>query len=236
MRQYFGEKKENNIIYLFSEDYNHIKNVLRMRSEEEVFVIFDKTKYLCKLNNDLKSVSILDEIEKLEIKNEIIFYIPITTEDKMDLVLQKGTELGVTKFVPTMYEYSKFKIDENKKNKKIERWKKIVKNASEQCQRIDIPVVEDIINTKNIEKCNGVNILCSLDKVNVKHISDVLTKENVYDTISVLYGPEGGISKMEEDFFESIGYIKTSLGSTILRTETVIIFVSSIIEYLKSGD
>ena len=135
MRQYFGEKKENNIIYLFSEDYNHIKNVLRMRSEEEVFVIFDKTKYLCKLNNDLKSVSILDEVEKLEIKNEIIFYIPITTEDKMDLVLQKGTELGVTKFVPTMYEYSKFKIDENKKNKKIERWKKIVKNASEQCQR-----------------------------------------------------------------------------------------------------
>ena len=80
-----------------------------------------------------------------------------------------------------------------------------------------------------------VNIICSLDKENVKHISEVLTRNNIYGTIAIVFGPEGGITKDEENILVDKGFIKTSLGNRVLRTETVIIFLTSIIEYLRYG-
>lgn len=236
MQQYFGIKKEKNVIILNDEDTNHIKNVMRMKTNDEILVVFNKKRYLGKLNEDFKSVRIINKEESKNKNNEIIFYVPIVQEDKMNLVLQKGTELGVTRFIPVEYEHCKFKIKSDQKAKKILRWNKIIKSACEQSHRLDIPKLENIITTKEIVKGEGVNIMCSLDKTDVKPVKQVLTTNNVYDTINVLYGPEGGFAKREEDFFESLGYTKTSLGDTILRTETVIIYVSSIILYLKSGE
>lgn len=236
MQQYFGEKKDKNKIYLFDEDINHIKNVMRLKVKEELLIVFDNTRYLCSLNDDYKSTEIIQELETNKNKNEYIVYIPLTVEEKMDLVFQKGTELGVTKFIPVEFENCKFKIKDNIKDKKLNRWRKIVKAASEQSHRFNIPKVNEITSVKNVKINSGVNIMCFLDKEGVKHIGKVLTPLNIHDTITLIYGPEGGISKSEEDYLESLGFIKTSLGNNILRTETVVIFVSSIIEYLKSGE
>ena len=93
--------------------------------------------------------------------------------------------------------------------------------------------MEGIINIKDLMVRENVNILCSLDKENVKSINKVLTTRNVCDTISIAFGPEGGLTKKEEDILVSKGFIKTSLGENVLRTETVIINVCSIINYLK---
>lgn len=235
MQQYFGIKKENHIIYFNNEDINHIKNVMRMKEKDEILMVYNNKRYLCNLNKDYLSATIIKEEENKEYESEIIFYIPIVPEDKMDFVLQKGTELGVTKFIPVEYDHCKFKINKEQKDKKLSRWNKIIKSASEQSHRINIPEIGNIISSRNIKKTNGVNIVCSLDKVNVKPIKYVLNEHNIYDTINVLYGPEGGLSKEEEKYFESIGYTKTSLGDTVLRTETVIVYVMSIILYLKSG-
>lgn len=235
MQQYFGIKKENNLIYFNSDDINHIKNVMRMKENDELLMVYDNKRYLCSLNKDYLNGTVIKELESIKSEYEIVFYIPVVTEDKMDFVLKKGTELGVTKFIPVEYDHCKFKIKKEQKEKKLTRWNKIIKSASEQSHRITIPELGDIISSKNIKKNNGVNIVCSLDKVNVKPIKYVLNEHNIYDTIYVLYGPEGGLSKEEEKYFESIGYIKTSLGDTVLRTETVIVYVMSIILYLKSG-
>lgn len=235
MQQYFGIKKENNIIYFNSEDINHIKNVMRMKEKNELLMVYDNKRYLCNLNKDYLSATILKEEDSENNKHEIVFYIPIVPEDKMVFVLQKGTELGVTKFIPVEYDHCKFKIKKEQKDKKLSRWNKIIKSASEQSHRLNIPQIDNIISSRDVKINNGVNILCSLDKVNVKPIKYVLNEHNIYDTINVLYGPEGGLSKEEEKYFEFIGYIKTSLGDTVLRTETVIVYVMSIILYLKSG-
>ena len=94
-------------------------------------------------------------------------------------------------------------------------------------------MLEKIISYKDIESIGDVNILCSLDNSDVKSICQVLTQDNCNDKISLVFGPEGGLSKEEENFLVEKNFIKTSLGNTVLRTEIVPVMISSIIKYLK---
>lgn len=235
MQQYFGEFKKDNIINLNKKDFNHIKNVMRMKENEEVFVVMDNKRYLCIMNKDLKSVTIKEELQtKMKNKNkEILLYVPFLQDEKMSLIFQKGTELGVTKFVVVDFEHSKYKLDAEHKLKKIERWNKIIIEASEQSYRDDVPVLKDFVSVKELKAVKGMNIVCSLDTSCVKIISEVLNRETLCDKISIVFGPEGGISKSEEDIIVSKGFERVSLGKNILRTETVGLYVISIIKYLE---
>ncbi len=235
MQQYFGESKKGNIINLNKKDFNHIKNVMRMKAFEEVFVVINNKRYLCSMNEDLKSVTIKEEIQtKMKRKSrEILLYVPFLQDEKMSLIFQKGTELGVTKFIVVDFEHSKYKLDDERKKKKLERWNKIIVEASEQSYRNDIPVLEKFISVKDIKSVKGMNILCSLDTSCVKMISEVLNSDTLCDKISIVFGPEGGISKSEEDIIVSSGFERVSLGKTVLRTETAGLYVISIIKYLE---
>ena len=233
MQQYFGKSKKDNIIILNDKDLNHIKNVMRMKENEEVFVVIDNKRYLCSMNKDLKSVTIKEELQTRMKKREILLYVPFLQDEKMSLIFQKGTELGVTEFIVVDFEHSKYKLDEEKKAKKIERWNKIIIEASEQSYRNDIPLLEKFISVKEIKSVKGMNIVCSLDTSCVKLISDVLNVNTLCDKISIVFGPEGGISKSEEDAIVSFGFERVSLGKNVLRTETAGLYVVSIVKYLE---
>lgn len=234
MQQYFAKEKKDDYLLLNEYDLNHIKNVMRIKVGDEVIVAYEGVSYLCEFCDNLLTCKIKNIYKEKE-KTQIIAYIPILNEDKMDFVLEKGTEMGVTKFIPVEFCQCKFKLKSDIKEKKVIRWQKIVKEASEQSRRTVIPKVENIISIKNVDTLCNVNILCSTDNKSVKHISKVLTGTNIYDTISLIFGPEGGITKEEENILIEKGFIKTTLGNRILRTETVIIFVCSVIEYLIGG-
>lgn len=233
MQQYFSKKKENEKLILNDNDYHHIKNVMRMKSTDELLICYEKVIYLCSLNEDLKSATIINEYKSDTENIEVTAYIPVLSDEKMSFIIEKGTEMGVSKFIPVKFSHSKFVLSKEKEIKKLERWNRIAKEASEQSRRLIIPEVSHIIKIDEIEKVNGVNLLCSLDNQNVKHIQKVLNLDTICDKISLVFGPEGGISKEEENTIENIGFIKTSLGNNILRTETVIINVCSIINYLN---
>lgn len=233
MQQYFGEEKKGNLIKLNEKDFNHIKNVMRMKENEEVFVVLKNKRYLCSMNEDLKSVTIKEEIQTKMKRNEIILYVPFLQDEKISLILQKGTELGVTEFIIVDFEHSKYKLDEEKKLKKLERWNKIIVEASEQSYRNDIPKLEKFVSVKDIKSVKGLNIVCSLDTLNVKDISKVVNRDTLCDKISIVFGPEGGISKSEEDTVVKKGFERVSLGRTVLRTETAGLYVVSIVKYLE---
>ncbi len=235
MQQYFGVKKEDDLIYLNPEDNNHIKNVMRMKKNDEIFVVYEDIKYLCSLESGLITAKIKDKFEENKNDNEVVAYIPVLSDEKLSFIFQKGTELGINKFIVVEFNHCKFKIKKEIHDKKLIRWNKIVKEASEQSHRFDIPVVEKIINCDKIESKDGVNILCSLDTKNVKHINEVLNTKTVHDKITLVFGPEGGLTKAEEDFLVKENFIKTSLGNNILRSETVILYLASVISYLKLG-
>lgn len=233
MQQYFGKEKKDNILILDEGDIHHIKNVMRIKPNDEILVGYDMILYVCLLNSDYKSATIKNIFKEGTEKINVIAYIPILSDDKMSFIIEKGTEMGVSKFVPIQFSHSKFVIKSDKQEKKLERWRKIAKEASEQSRRLIIPEVTTISLVDKVTTTEGVNILCSVDKENVKEIKEVLNEETMCDKISLVFGPEGGISKDEEEKLSSKGFVKTSLGNNILRTETVIINVCSIINYLN---
>ncbi|MEG1015700.1 MAG: RsmE family RNA methyltransferase [Bacilli bacterium] len=233
MHQYFANNKVNNKIIFSKEDYNHIKNVMRYKPKDMVYAAYDNVRYICEFSPLLDTADIIsiDEIKKS--KRIINAYIPLLEENKMSFVLQKACELGVTNITVVMFSHGKYKLDNTSINKKLKRWNEILRNASMQSQRLDIPSLLGCINIDKINKVTGVNILCSLDKSSVKPLNTVLTNKNIYDIVNIVYGPEGGISKDEEDFLVKQNFIKTSLSSSVLRTETVLIYLMSVINYLE---
>ena len=236
MQQYFGSSKEKNTIKLNSYDLNHIKNVMRMKENDKIIVAFDSISYICSLNKDLLSANILEVFKEKTEKSNFKVYVPFLNDEKMSYIFKHGTELGITEFVVVMYSHCKYKLNKKDYDKKINRWSKILKEAAEQSYRLIIPNLNGIIDFKDVEASKNVNILCSLDKDSVKHISDVLTHDNCNDTISLVFGPEGGLSIEEEKILSEKGFIKTSLGCDVLRTETVPLMVASIIKYLRDSE
>ena len=235
MQQYFAKTKKGNTLVLNSDDLNHIKNVMRMKENDEVIVVYDTSSYICSLNKDLLSADIKSVFKEDTNISEFVVYVPVLSEEKLSFIFQHGTELGITKFIVVQQERDKYKLPKKDYEKKLTRWNKIIKEATEQSYRINKPELNEIIEPKDIKSTQNVNILCSLDNSNVKSICQVLTRENCNDTISVVFGPEGGLSKNEEDLIEKSGFIKTSLGNDVLRTETVPIMIASILKYLREG-
>ena len=236
MQQYFGVSKKDNNLYLNNEELNHIKNVMRMKENDEVIIVYEGKSYICSLNSDLLSAKIKEVFKESENDNNLTVFVPLLIDEKMSFILQHGTELGISKFIVVEYDHCKYKLPKKDYEKKIIRWNKIIKEASEQSYRLIKPTLDTIISSKDIESIANVNIMCSLDKSNVKSICKVLTVNNCNDTISLVFGPEGGLSKNEEEILEAKGFVKTSLGDTVLRTETVPLMIASVLKYLKESE
>lgn len=231
MQRYFSNSKENDKLFLINDDIYHITRVMRMKDNDKIEVIYNNDLYICNvILNELPWVDIISKEEgKIEDK-EIILAIPLLKEQKMDLVLQKATELGVTKIIPVTMERSIVKLDDSKEVKKIDRWSKICKEASEQSKRNSIPVISNIMTLKELVKEDGIKIVCStIEKEN--NLKKFLTEHKNYDKIIIVVGPEGGISSKEEEYLVSEGFTRVSLGKRIMRVETVPIFILSALNY-----
>lgn len=233
MQRYFAKEKNGNYFILGDDDLYHIRTVMRMRDNDKIYVVYDKTTYICCLENVKNDIQILIE-EKLENGSnsslDVTLFLPLLKEQKMDLVLQKATELGISKIVPMVTSRSIIKLNDGKEDKKLERWRRICKEASEQAHRNTIPEVSSIVNIKEISSLSGLNLVCSTVEKQ-KNIKYVLQNKEEYDKINVVIGPEGGLSSEEENHLKEIGFIPVTLGSNIMRVETVPIFLLSIINY-----
>lgn len=232
MQRYFAENKIDNKFILSDSDIHHIKNVMRMDENGEIEVVYDTIPYLCSIHNIKNNMEVIlkKELKKLvDTIPQVNLIIPLLKEQKMDLILQKATELGVYEITPIYTENSIIKIDSQKEEKKLIRWLKICKEASEQSFRDTIPIINKIQNIDDL-KVNDLNLICSTrEKSN--YIKNVLKKDSNCDKINVVIGPEGGLSPKEEDKFIKMGYLPITLGNRIMRVETVPLFILSIINY-----
>ena len=233
MQQYFAVNKKDNELILNKTDENHIKNVMRFKPKDEVIVVYNNTMYDCEFTDNLLIAKIKNIIKKKNNNRKITAYIPILQEEKMSFIIEKGTEMGITDFIPIQFLRCKYRLKSETEDKKLIRWSRIAKEAAEQSRQIQIPIIHRVQTVDTINPLNGVNILCSLDKNNVKPLKQILNINNVCDTINLLFGPEGGITEEEENKLVEKGFIKTNLGNMVLRTETVIIYLMSIINYLS---
>ena len=229
MQRYFANDKKNNIFILRDDDYYHIKVVMRFKIGEKVEVVYNNEAYLCKIIDNYQ----IEEIEKMDSKKSKIsttLIIPLLKEQKMDLILQKATELGVSKIILFNAKRSIIKFDEKKETKKLERWIRICKEAAEQSKRCTIP---EIVFEKNINECaklDGLKLICSTVE-DTNNLKKVLQSSKNCVKINMIVGPEGGFEPNEEKSIINLGFIPVTLGNTIMRVETVPIFLLSVINY-----
>ena len=246
MRKFFVENKNiilsENKILIDGDDVNHIRNVLRLEFGTKI-KICDKENLknyvseITKINTDNIECLILEEFESETEKNvELHIFQGLPKADKMELIIQKGTELGISKYVPVKLSRCIVKLDGKDEIKKIDRWQKISEAAAKQSGRDLVP---EITNLKSIKEVSELIkeydlFLVAFEEEKENSIKNELLKiKDTLDTykIAVLVGPEGGLQKDEVSYLEENGAKVITLGNRILRTETVAMYIASVIMY-----
>ena len=237
MQRYF--KNTNLDIFELSEDDSyHIIKVMRNKIGDKIEVVIDNNLFICEIveiNNLVK----VRRVEEVECDSELPCYVTIAQslvkEQKMDLILQKSCELGVSEIIPINATRSIVKLDK-KETKKIERWNKILKEASEQSKRVVIPIVNEIMDIKDLANLDyDIKILCTVNELSTS-LKNVLSKDLNNLKILLVIGPEGGFTDNEEKNLIDKGFISTSFGRRVLRTETASLYALSIINYILMED
>ena len=153
---------------------------------------------------------------------------------KMDLVIQKATELGVDTIVPLITERTVLRLDDESSKRKVERWKKIARGSSQQCKRSLIPEVLDVLDLDHflLRYKDADEKLILFEEEKDRRLRDRLGNLERVKRLALLIGPEGGFSRIEIGKAEDRGFIPVGLGPLILRTETAPLAALSIVQYL----
>lgn len=213
---------ENSIMTLDDNAFNHLIRVLRMKTGEDI-ILFDGTNHITpatiyEINK--KSVTVKTKttiLENRESPLKIHLGQVISRGEKMEFTIQKSVELGVTSITPLLSERCGVKLDAERLDKKVQQWQKIVISACEQCGRNVIPVINPVMKLENwcANLSSGLRLnLHPRAKHGVKQLS---TKQT---DISLLIGPEGGLSDDEINMTHQYQFTDILLGPRILRTET----------------
>ena len=233
-----GEHLNNNDLIVNGENFHYLINVLRLK-KDSIFYIFNgidkeiKAKII-KIDKSYLTAKVLEEKNILS-KPHIIIDIAqaIPKKDKMDLIIEKCTELGVNNIYPVITKRTIPQLDDKKEIKRIERWKKIAKSASIQSKRDNIPEINNILPiSKLLEKADNYDlVIVPWEEEKIISLKQALKNKKSSKKILVVIGPEGGFSSDEINIFKKYNATIVSLGKRILRTETAALAVLSIINY-----
>ena len=232
MQRYFCDSNEE-VVTLSSDDSYHITKVMRMNVGDNIELVSNNKLYIAEIIKTTPNVMVKKNFIQESFGTNINIDIAqsIVVEQKMDYILQKGTELGANKFIPLIVDRSVVKLND-KSDKKQKRWQTIVKEAAEQSKRLEVPIVANPCNIKELAKLDyDLKILCSVNETS-KNIKTVLSNISISDRILVVVGPEGGFTNLEEQELIKNGFVSASLGNRVLRTETASLFVLSVINYI----
>lgn len=245
MPRFFINSKDifDDNINIKGDDYNHIKKVLRLKCGE-IVTLSDGVgnEYEAKIeefgDGFVHSKIIKSYKNSTEPPIKITLYQGLPKADKMDFIIQKSVELGITRIVPVLTERTIVKLgNEKDASKKCERWNRISQEAAKQSNRGIIPEIEIPITFKEAVK-QAKDYALSLipyEKEANNSLKQILRSVSDIKEASVFVGPEGGFTEQEIEEAVSFGINSITLGPRILRTETAGIAVLSILMY-ELGD
>ena len=213
--------------YIEGSDVNHIANVLRMKPEEELLIsVKGDWDYLCKIvdiETDRVNLKVLESMEQRELPVNITLLQGIPKSDKLEMIIQKAVELGVSEIIPVKTKRVVVKIDEKKVDTKVNRWNAIAESAAKQSKRSIIPKVYEpmsIDNALEIVKDFGVKLIPYENADGIDKTRKILDNMDKTKNIAVFIGPEGGFEESEVERIKNSGFEVITLGKRILRTET----------------
>ena len=246
MQQYFLNEELNvdSTYELSKDDSNHIVRIMRKKINDKVYVVFNnEIKYICNIIDNNVDKVLITPYEQVDGSNElpikITVAIPPLKNDKIEYLIKKITELGVSNIVLFNSERNIAKIKKDKVDSKLNRWNKIIKEAAEQSKRNIIPDITYVDSLGDLIKFSenyDYKVVAyekesvNEDNVNLKKLlnSDLNNK----DVIAV-FGSEGGLSEQEIDNLIDGNFDVIGLGKRILRAETAPLYFVSCVAYFS---
>lgn len=220
---------ENKIVIDEKGDVNHLKNVFRVKIDEKVRAVDGEKEYLCRVAElDKKSVTlVIDEVfeDRFSTKVKIDTAIGILKNDKMDLTIQKLTEIGINKIIPLSTKRGVAKVSEKK-----DKWDLIVREALKQCQGVKPLIIDEVTKIEKL-KLEDYDLVIVPYECEDEYTLKNLLRKQTKELKSVLYivGPEGGFDIEEIEYLKQKGANIVTLGKRILRAETASIVVGGVL-------
>lgn len=231
MQQYFIKNSVRVFerICLCEEQAHHIANVMRMKKGEKIRIVdANQELFMAHVQFEGKQVyAYIDEkiVDKSSSKIDIVLAQGLLKKEKWDFLLQKSAELGVNEIIPFISSRSVVKNKEERQDKKLVRWNKILLEACEQSKRTSLVKLHEPCHIKQLKEIDADVKLVAYEEADVisQRMVDVLRKHQRAKRIVVAIGCEGGFSLEEVEMLEQYGFIRVSLGNRILRAETAAI-------------
>ena len=228
IRLFFSDTLSANMIDKLDKDQSHyLSKVMRVK-ENEVFSLFNKEgeweAKILGISKNIVEFKIIKQLRQKEITKELWLAFSPIKSNYQNFMLQKATELGVTKFLPIIFDRTVVR----KINK--ERFEKIVIEASEQSNRINVPTIEDAQDLNGLLKKNSMDLIFTDLNSNINKVD----KSKFTDKpVCIIIGPEGDFSETEREKILSFkGVQPIKINENILRSETAVISAISIVNYV----
>ena len=223
MPRFFCERIESDCAIVTGEDARHLTRVLRIKPGEEYILCDGKgMDYRCEaveISADAVRFSVREKSpNRTEPDSRIVLYQAIPKGDKLEFIIQKAVELGVGEVVPVLTAYCVSRPDLKNFDKKLERYRRIAREAAKQCGRGIIPEISNILTFERAveDMAGGNSFLCY--EGGGKRISQLVSPKA--ECIRVMVGSEGGFSEEEVEICSARGIPCATLGRRILRCET----------------
>lgn len=229
-------------IHLGEEHYHHMKNVMRFKPETKIYVT-DTNGHSCIaeiITFHEQSVEIgwvAEDTRMSEMPVQVAIACGLSKADKLELIIQKSTELGVHMVIPFPSRHSVVKWDAAKMTKKLTRYARIAQEAAEQSHRQHVPIIHEAMPIAELISFSEVftHKLVAYEE-NAKEgefgvFAETLKKLQPGDKLLIVFGPEGGLDPSEVELLNAAGFLTCSLGPRILRTETAPLYALSAISY-----
>ena len=229
MPKFFIKKEDinSNKVLITGGDAAHISKVLRTEVGE-VLTLCDGegTDFSAKVTECAKECICLDILDTFPCLAEpnvsVTLFQGIPKQSKMDYIIEKCTELGISRIVPVSTKRSVVKIDDKKSEaKKLERWRKIASESVKQCGRGTIPCVTEVMSVKEaIELSKSLDLTLAAYECEEETSIKSALKGKTPKSVGIFIGPEGGLDDKEVEMFKNVNIKTVTLGKRILRTET----------------
>lgn len=232
MQRFFVEPyqidEEAHLIHITGTDVNHIRNVLRMKIGEELWISDGaEAEYNCTIEELSPEEVTLHIIYKqqpdYELPNKIHLFQGLPKGDKMEFIIQKAVELGAAEIIPVENKRCVVKLDSKKADKKVQRWQQISESAAKQSKRMRVPEVHSVMTWKAALAYAATMDVLLIPYELAKGIGEtrsILQAIRPGQSIAIFIGPEGGFAEEEVEEAMKAGARAITLGRRILRTET----------------
>lgn len=233
MQRYFIDKNYNQIEFN-NEQLHHIIKVMRMNINDKIEAVFNSKCYLLNITSispfSFEIIETLTDNSELNVDITLLYCLP--KGDKLDLVIQKATEIGVKNIILVQSSRCVCKLKKEDFNKKLQRFNKIASEASEQSHRLIVPEIKEIIDFKDIKNYSFDHAYIAYEKEEKNTFKNCFNNVKPHQSIGIIIGSEGGFSLEEVEYAINNGYQSLSLGKRILRSETACLYSLSVLSFL----